>query len=307
MSDNAPIQYDVIITAKCVYIQTGKNKNNYGLPMIEYLLFDGAAAEKTYQNNWFKLSVLPTKIQRKLPNKQINIRYELKDGYTPSDIMPKTIVVDKLGEEYEEVSGLYKRAYDEEDGGYEDIKFEINVIYDKEDFSFVENKLYAENYLLDKIQYHPSVLCDKPCFVASEQMYSIIRNHVKLHIDKRYADISSDYDFHFEVVKKILLADPYQYSYDENKGDKRRKPRWVTKNITDKKQTILNLKNKSSSSDYGKDCVLAPSICGINYLDLEKKVSEYLEDLMREINKDYKECSHCMGWGIISEEDIQNG
>ena len=38
---------------------------------------------------------------------------------------------------------------------------------------------------------------------------------------------------------------------------------------------------------------------GKNQKDLEEKIEKYLEDLMKEINKPFVECSHCSGMGVI--------
>jgi len=56
------------------------------------------------------------------------------------------------------------------------------------------------------------------------------------------------------------LADPYTQMVDINNSwaNKRRKPKWVTQTISTKEVTILNLKRKSSDSNYGDDCGLAP-------------------------------------------------
>lgn len=115
------------------------------------------------------------------------------------------------------------------------------------------------------------------------------------------AKITSDYDFHFEVVRNIELDEPYSVQKDINNSslDKRRKPKWVNKMIAEKQVTLLNLKRKPSDSNYGKDCKLAPVIIGENYLDLNNKVEKYLKELMETINIKYKECSQCKGWGII--------
>ena len=84
--------------------------------------------------------------------------------------------------------------------------------------------------------------------------------------------------------------------------DKRRKPKWVDRLISTKEATIINFKDKPSSNNYGKDCVIAPSITGENYTYLQKKVYKYLSELMQQINKKYCECPTCKGWGIVEEE-----
>lgn len=114
---------------------------------------------------------------------------------------------------------------------------------------------------------------DKPCKLDCDEMLKIIRNYVKANIDTNVADITSDYDFHFEVKKKIVLADPYNILIDTNNNlfsKRKRKPKWVNRMISHKTETIIDFKN-STSTDFGKDCVKAPSIIGENYQDLQNK------------------------------------
>jgi hypothetical protein len=119
------------------------------------------------------------------------------------------------------------------------------------------------------------------------------------------AAITSDYEFHFEVKRKIMIAEPYSYSVDINAHSKKRKPHWVQKLVESKSETILNLKRRSSDSSYGNNCALAPVMYGKNQTELEDKVNSYLENLMKEINKQYVECPHCKGWGVV--EGVSNG
>lgn len=231
---------------------------------------------------------------------QVNKRYELKAGYAATELMPSVITMEMYNtDEYDDVIGLYSLKYDTEDGGYEQIEFEISVVYSRKDFEFVPNKYYAEVDLLTQIEYPEVAYQDMPCKLSSEQMYSVIRNYVKKNIDTRYAKIESDYDFHFEVSRNIGLADPYTKMEDINRGYKRRKPKWVTRTISTKRATILNLKRKASDSNYGSGCDLAPEIVGENYTDLTEKVDKYLEELMTSINKNYCECLNCKGWGVV--------
>lgn len=158
--------------------------------------------------------------------------------------------------------------------------------------------------LLTQIEYPEEAYQDKPCKLDCDEMLKIIRNYVKANIDTNVADITSDYDFHFEVKKKIALADPYNILIDTNNNlfsKRKRKPKWVNRMISHKTETIIDFKN-STSIDYGKDCVKAPSIIGENYQDLQNKVERYLSELMTQINKKYCECPTCKGWGIIEGE-----
>lgn len=284
------------------YIYISDSKNDY-YSSISSLLFDGNKAEQTYKEKWYKLNEIPTKVEKKLSDKQINVHYELKEGYSPSEMMPKNISLDSLNEsEYEEVSGLYERKYDTVDGGYESIAFEINIIYKKDDLKWINQNYATKHALIDEIEYHPDLLQEAPCSVTCEEMFDIIRNYVKANINPLVASVTSDYDFHFEVTRKIMISEPYSYDVDINKSSKRRKPNWVKKLVDSKNETVLNIRRKSNDTSYGSNCILAPTMFGKSYTDLENKINTYLVQLIKEINKQYKECSHCQGWGVVEVE-----
>lgn len=300
--------FSVIQCKDYIYIKDDASSYSSNIPS---LLFDGVKAESTYKDGWYKLCKIPEKIEKKLPDTQINVRFELKAGYTQSEMMPQVINLNSLYEsEYEEVSGLYEKKYDTEDGGYEDVKFEVKVIYKKDDFDWVKTQYHGSPDLLAQIENHPAIYQECPQSLSSEQMFEVIRNYVKANINNLVAHISSDYDFQFQVDRKILIAEPYSYDTNLNSGNKRRKPNWVKKWVTSKNETVLNIKRRSSDTSYGNDCTLAPRIDGNNALDLEKKVNEYLKNLMKEINKEYKECPCCKGWGVVEvnkneQKDVQ--
>lgn len=301
-SKENPLKLKVINCKNYIYIA---NENYYGIKDLTRYLFDGEVPEKTNKDEWFKLPDIPKTVFAKQEDKRINIRYELKAGYTATELMPQIITQEmKDTGEYEEVIGLYSYKYDTISGEYEPIEFEIKEIYAREDFEFVPNKYNAKTDLLTQIEYPEEAYQDNPCKLDCDEMLQIIRNYVKANIDINVATITSDYDFHFEVKKRIPLADPYNILVDKNNSlfNKRRKPKWVNKMISEKSATIIHFKNSSTSTDYGRNCIVAPSIIGENYQDLQNKIEKYLSELMAQINKKYCECPACKGWGIVEGE-----
>ena len=228
----------------------------------------------------------------------------MKKGYTPSDNLPPVITMEECyNDEFEEVMGLYTKKYDELPAENEDVEFKIVEFFKKENYEFVPNTYNAEVSLLTMIEQPEFAYQEMPCKLSSEQMFEIIRIYVKENINVDAATITSDYSFHFEVKKKIGLAEPYNKLYNTNTSTRRNaKPKWVTRTISEKQETILNIKDKVSSTSYGENCHVAPAIVGENYADLNEKVTKYLDGLMEEINKKYCECPHCKGWGIIEEK-----
>ena len=290
------VEFNIIDCKNYIYIT---HANGYW-HNIDYYLFDGKVAEPTNNEDWFRLDKIPTSVSKKVDDKYTNQRYELKAGYTPNSMMPQSIPLNQE-EEYKEVLGLYTYKYDLVSGGYEEIEFSIKKIYEREDFTFIPNKYDADTDLITQIEYPEVAYQDKPCRIDSFHMLRIIRQYVKEHIDTSVASIASDYDFHFKVVKKIALSNPYSIKVDTNNSimNKRRKPRWVDKMISTKEVTIIEFQDKPSR-DY--DSMVAPSIVGKNYKDLQDKIENYLSDLMTQINKKYCECPTCKGWGIVEEE-----
>ena len=295
------LELKVIDCKNYIYIA---NKDHYGCSPRMYL-FDNKKPEETNHKDWYKLSKIPTTVSQRQPDECVNKRYELKKGYKVTELTPQ-IITDEMNKtgEFNDVLGLYTYKYDTVPGDYENVDFTIDTIYNRENFEFVPNKYNGKTDLLTQIEYPEEAYQDKPCQLDSEQMLKIIRNYVKANINTTFAQITSDYDFHFEVVKRINLADPYNVLADQNSSwiNKRRKPKWVNRMVSEKKATIINFKDKNSSSDYGKDCVVPPTITGENYKDLQNKVEKYLDELMKQINKKYCECPTCKGWGIVEEE-----
>lgn len=291
------MDFKIIDCIDYIYISKNERYNS----AIDNLLFDGEKAEITNKNYWYKLPHIPKSVTVKKPNEQINKRYELKSGYAATELMPQIITMEMYNTDaYDEIIGCYSLKYDEVDGGYEDIEFTIDKIYTKKDFEFVPNTYCATVGLLTEIEYPEEVYQDMPCKLDSKQVFDLIREHVKANINTSIAKVTSDYDFHFEVTRNIGLANPYTKMVDTNSSwmNKRRKPKWVERMVSDKTVPILNIKTPGSS-DYGKDCAIPSPIIGENYKDLEIKVKNYLEEIMKNINKKYCECPQCQGWGVV--------
>lgn len=295
------LKFEIINCVNYIYIK--KENENYS-SYINSLLFDGVKAQNTNKSNWFKLDKIPSKIEKIKPKVKKNIRWELKEGYSESELMPKIISKSEYDlEEYEAIIGCYNYMYDEIDDGYEEIEFILNTIYTREDFNFIKNEYNAKVSTLTEIEQPSDLYQEFPCKLNRSQMMDIIRTHVKNNIDRNFAEITSDYGFHFEVKKKISLYEPYSKMVDSNASwrNSRRKPKWVEKIISTKSETIINLTDGSSSNDYKADYV--PELVGENCEDLKIKLNKYLDDLMKIINTPYCECPHCQGWGLIKKED----
>lgn len=280
-----------------------KDNENYG-SKIPNLLFDGEKATTTYKPYWYSIKKVPEKIQQQGRDQYENTRYALKAGYPESKLTPKVIHMASLEDsEYEEVSGLYERKCDIKKGELEDVEYKINIIAKRNKFEFIKKDFAVKYNLLDELNTHPDLLDEKSCYIPSEKAYEIIRQHIKNNLDGRYASIKADFDFHFEVVKKIKLAEPIKNVRNANEGTRKKKSNWVTTYTENKTISVLNIKRSPKDSDYGKDCFIPKPFIGENYEDMVSKMNQYLESLVQEINTPYQECSHCNGWGVILNEN----
>lgn len=272
------------------YLSDNVENKSYHNSIISSLFFDGEKATVTYNSNWYRLPVEPSKVEKKANDKYINKRWELKTGYPVSELTPAIMHVAPD----EDVNGLYSPKYDVEPGEMEVVDVEWVVISVEDNFRIEKQAFNVENSILDKIQFNPILLPTKPCMLTSEEFYKIVRRHVQTNIDPKYAQISSDYDFCLTVKKVLRLHDPEPYRVSI--GTKR-KPKTEIRYNQVKTIEVFECAPKI----YNNYTVLKP-ITGDNYEDLEKKVQEYLTDLMIKINAPVVECKCCGGTGVVIEE-----
>lgn len=311
----------LIKTNKGIYISE-VSKTNY---LIKYL-FDGKYPEMTYNDRWVFLKdhFEINKVQIFKPQRNINYRLELKNPELESDAIPFTLepedVMIKDGyswewkKEFEHFESLYTMVSDKQPDKLEDMKFEIVHIFEIDDitnhepfsypavttdykireYNITEEKIIHQ--LKDTLIFPELILSDKPCKLSSKDSFDIIRTHVKRHINTKFAEISSDYDFHFSVNKVISLDKPEEYIIDISK---KRKPKYEKRFRNTRKVSVLNIKPKNSDFRYGEP---APNFIGKNQTDLKNNIDNYLNDLMETINEPLVDCPHCNGMGVIIED-----
>ncbi len=274
-----------------IFISDNIDGNSYFNSKIPNYFFDGEKLIASYKKDWYKLPHIPSKIEVKGANKYENKRYELKAGFPVSKLTPE-IILEKDWDEDSEISGLYAYMYDTIEGELESIDFEIELLSEEENF-YIENPKYkATPTLLTSLTVHPTLHSERPCNLTGEQFYGIIRNHVKLNINPRYAKVTSDYDFCF-TVKKVIPHEAESYTVDVGK----RKPKYETRYRRQREITIFETAPKIYNS-----YPVQKGIEGKNQKDLENKVEEYLDELMEKINKPLIECKGCKGLGVIIEK-----
>ncbi len=295
--DEKPIKIDCILT---------KNKVFLRLDWKSYLV-NGQTPKSTHQRQWFYVDGCQVdSIVRVLPSEQTNQRFVLKDGFPSTDRIPAEILGSCLPEQYDGVADLYEYKFDPLPPKQEIVHFELNVLSEMEQFDFIK-ALFNPNYsLLDRIQIHPLLLQERPCWLDGDILYRLVTEHIDIHIDKSVALIKGDMRYPpFSIYKKVRLATPLQVKINKNDSlfGRKKKATWIEKSVEEREILVMKIANDPKS----QHCL--PTIYGENLSELQENLNVYLEDLMLEINTPYQECQHCNGLGIIryKEEGVDHG
>jgi hypothetical protein len=300
-NDESVLKLVAIKAKNKVFISDNINGESYFYTKLENYYYDGEKPTKTYNKDWFGFKSIPTKIERKLPARKVNQRYELKEGFQETELTPKVIYESYIDEDsdFYEVKGLYECKYETVEAGFEEIPFKITAAEEiNGNFEIVRMDYEPKYSLLDRITTHPVLLPTKPCYLSKEESYRIIRNHVKANIDLRYAKVTSDYDFCFTVEKVIELYKPHEYTVNVNANYSRRKPKYEKRYNTIRTVKVYEVAPKV----YNSYPIVEP-FSGKDYDDLKKNIEEFLHNLMEMINEPVVECEHCKGRGVILNEN----
>lgn len=291
----ASMKLIAIKTKDKVYIsENTERKHYYGHSQIQYFLFDGVMPKTTYTTDWYELSKWPEKVEKKQPGLRTNHRWELKSGFPVSELTPAVLKEDPTDEdgEYYDVSGLYTHKYDVQEDILVPLEIEWDIIADIPQYEIRNWKYKATtSYLVDKITTPAILLSEVPCQLGGRELYTVIREYVKRHINGEYARISSDYDFSFTVMKSLRYKEPIPYTTTTGSGKREKK---VTNYRTKADVQVFNMGD--SSKGYG---AWPETIKASTYKELEEKVDNYLKELLEKINKPLVECPYCQGCGAI--------
>lgn len=290
------VKFDVIEMPDKCYIKL--NDSGYNSRKADIYIINGETPKKTFKPEWFEISKPIETVEKLGTPQRINYRYELKSGYPVSDLTPAIINESYLPDAYEDVSGLYVQKYDTIDAELESYEFEVNVIaYKKKDFTFPQQpKLNVSYGLLEEIETHPDLLFERPCSLGGKQLYEIVKTHLQSNVDSKYAKMENGYSWRVRVDKRIKLAKSYTTKHDANDNTKKRTTKWIETLHTDKFVTVVHFEDSSSTKIY------PPTIYGENVEDLQVKLTEYLDGLVKMCNEPYKECECCSGYGVMIDE-----
>lgn len=285
------VEFIVIKTEKDgIFISDNVKGEGYFNSKIHSLLFDDEKLENTFKKDWYKISDLPKSVKIRGANEYVNRRYELKEGFPISDLTPKIIAHGSLDDE-DDIYGLYTFKSDLVEGEWEEIEFELEILSEEVNFSTEAPKYKGTASLMTQLVVHPALHSERPCNISGKEFYKIIRNYINLYIDGRFAKVTSNYDFCLTVEKVIHLAE--KESYTVGAGTKR-KPTTITK-YRDVRSIVIFKSSPEGYSGYP----IQKGLEANSQRELDEKVTEYLETLIKEINEPLEDCPHCKGKGII--------
>lgn len=239
------------------------------------LLFDGVRGRTTYQPEWLEVDSVPTKIEQAVPSRHVNKRFDIKPEFVGIPNLPQTISLSD-SVDHGDIIGLYEYKFDVEDAKL------VELLYDVITLNECDVEIRKPKYpnimfsKIDTILLHPLQLHSRSCWISATNSFQIIRNHVKRHIDHRFAKITSDYDFVFAVAKHIRA--------DIERPNKQH-------------DIVVNRVLHIGPKEY-QGCDPVTPFCGDNVVDLENKIDEYLSKLMSELNEPLVICPHCKGSGV---------
>lgn len=260
---------------------------------VNHNLFD-TETKPAFLSGWYFTKDISKPLQK--INAITESYYELKDVYqNVSESIPRIV------KDYDDIEGredLYERKSKIiEPEKLIPLEEDIEIIKEDVKWKYVSRNYNYLHKITDLISTHDVLLQDKECKLSIKESFDIIRDYVKNNINPEYAKITSDYDFHFAVKKLVKLAEEQKYEVDINNSifDKRKKkPKYVTKYRKYREILILDI---STDGKFGEK---VNSFYGKNYKDLEKNIKSYLENIIKEINKPYIECSSCNGMGVVT-------
>lgn len=289
-------------------------------------LINGQEPVKTFHADWYIIPDVLLKVSRMVKQPNINHKFVLTDDTLTSNKIPLELKREDVGtldcegnviwkselamyrSLYIEVSDPQPPAEELEDFTFTEL-FSVGEIVPPPEFKYPVNAVYVSysdklipqsvtngaivHQKLDEILFPDILLPNTPCKLSAKDSFAIIREHVKMNIDKKVAYISSDYAFCFDVKKRIYIKKPYTQTYTETPRG-RRKPVTTQKYINDREGVCFEMTAESY-----KDYTQLTPFEGKNEFELKTQIDNYLKDLMSVINAPLMDCPHCNGTGVV--------
>ena len=274
-----------------------------------------------------------SKVETKVSAKKIHVGYKVKEdvpeavkaGLKPEYTLEETgFHCDSEGDfvfsaEFSPLRSLYEPTYEISPEKWEEREFEAVCLgaYEVEDYQQPEKmkiKLHREHTSwggvkteevdlsfivcysdIERILTPSFMLHKRPCFLKPDQVYKIIRAHIKENINPHCAEITSDYDFCFTVKRKIHHPPVVsKVEIKKSNGRSYATPKFKTTSTTHKSVELFEMAPKAYNNYTVCQGWQAESL-----EEMKEQVRLYLDALMEEINKDVELCSCCNGVGAV--------
>ncbi len=331
MDTATQLYFRAIITKSSGVLINQVTRGMYKPEDITKCLFDGKAPERSWEESWYCIPVLPSKITHMVGQPDINHRFDLIDPSMESEQIPATFKREEVAKEghgteyswewgwfdkYKHLYSLYKAVSDSQDGIEQELEFDIetldieidNIKTPKEicyracrvgswsSEKYIVTKDKVQHQLIDTILFPKVLLATRPTKMSSRQTYDIVRAHIKDHHDKTTSKIVDDYDFCFKVEKRIA-GNPYSVVTEKltRAGRSYRKPRYNTRWVNSRGVVLFEMTTK------GKPWQKYTPIEGFSADtadELVEQIDTYLAELMAVINAPVEDCTHCGGTGV---------
>lgn len=294
------------------------------------LLFDGKPLEPLKKYGWYRVDGIPKNVTY-TKNTYKNERFVLKNPDMESETIPATLPLDVATydmdegrywfmNKYEHLESLYKV---EQSCSEETIQVEWECTRIIEAHGFIERfgqLIPVGSEWEEKIdgiiprskiihnevtkQLIPEPLVEfTPGKISSQDMFDLVRNYVLQNLDRNVCSVSTNYDFHFIVKKKIVLSQPVHWTKEEKRKDGKSyaKRRFKSGIKSIRELVVLDIApNKKQGST--STCKVLPPLYGNTADEVSKKAEGFLLDLVEYLNTPYVECEHCNGLGIKTQD-----
>lgn len=254
-----------------------KDKYDCNFERIKFR-FDAEELE-SFNKDWKVFSSVPKTAEQFLKGDRAVIKYQLKEGFTPTDKTPSSMTRAAFmccDDECEnsEIRGLYDPVYKQEQDKWVFVDMKIEVL-DSDCEPLINPKYQYKVKFPEYITTHMIVRHKMPCYMEGDELYDLIRSAVKKNIPK-HCIIKSDYAFHFEV--KIVV--PY-----------------ITNPLIKETKSIIEIsKKKYQYSGKIKD------VHADNYAELEKKIDKIIQGYIDKMKTKVYVCPECGGRGWVEQE-----
>lgn len=271
--------------------------NNHSSSVLETLFINGENPKRAHVKNWFVIDEMPVSIKKQMPDIRKYNQWKLIDPDMESKALPLTVEYDELSFD-DSIADLYSAEYEVVPGKLVDMPFEVEVITEVKNFRLPPKVDYKaerkrgyrtveviidntnfEHQLLDKLIIPEILLHEYPCKLSSQELYQIVRQHVKENIDPVHAKVTSDYDFCFKVSKVVQIYGPGQVDHNKLMNGTFSQKKAI---LAEKEFVIFEM---TPENQLYKGYTPIKGMSANNQTELKEKIDKFLDELMKFINE----------------------